>query len=155
MLKEFKNIPDFNFCQNWVWPCHALQSDLPSLKELRKLTNLRFMAFAVRNVRLGSLTLSRTFVVTPEHTALKDNLTKLIEKELNPHCPQWEAAKKFPAHKVCKILGSLNWYVRSLIQGATHNTPSFKLDLAKMVKTKGLKYFLSVILYGFRNLNNN
>ena len=47
----------------------------------------------------------RTFIPTPEHEALRENLWKLIDKEINPRCAQWEKEKKFPAHEVFKILG--------------------------------------------------
>ena len=47
----------------------------------------------------------RTFVPTLEHEALRENLIKLIDKEINPRCPQWEKEKWFPAKEVFKILG--------------------------------------------------
>ena len=47
----------------------------------------------------------RTFIPTLEHEALRENLWKLIDKEINPRCAQWEKEKKFPAHEVFKILG--------------------------------------------------
>ena len=42
---------------------------------------------------------------TAEHESLKDNLVKLIEKEINPHCEKWEKDHMFPAHEVFKLLG--------------------------------------------------
>ena len=47
----------------------------------------------------------RGYIVTAEHAALKNNLEKLIVKEINPHCAQWEKDTIFPAHKVFKLLG--------------------------------------------------
>ena len=47
----------------------------------------------------------RTFIPTLEHEALRENLRKLIDNEINPRCAQWEKEKKFPAHEVFKILG--------------------------------------------------
>ena len=47
----------------------------------------------------------RFYTVTPEHESLKENLLKLIEKDINPHCPKWEEDRIFPAHEVFKLLG--------------------------------------------------
>jgi len=44
---------------------------------------------------------------TAEHRALSDTVTKFVEKELNPHVPEWEKAEQFPAHEVFKKLGNL------------------------------------------------
>ena len=44
---------------------------------------------------------------TPEHRALADTVEKFIEKEVNPHVPEWEAAGQYPAHEVFKKLGAL------------------------------------------------
>ena len=41
----------------------------------------------------------------PEHYALQDSLSKLIETEINPHVAQWEDQKQFPAHEVIKKFG--------------------------------------------------
>ena len=49
----------------------------------------------------------RYFTPTPEHEALRDNLEKLIEKEINPYCDQWEKDHMYPAHKVFKLLGEI------------------------------------------------
>ena len=51
---------------------------------------------------------SRSYFITAEHELLRDNLTKLIDKEINPHCDQWEQDKIFPAHKVFKLLGEFS-----------------------------------------------
>ena len=68
------------------------------------------MALALRTssslLRIGSHQ-ARTFIPTSEHIALKENLMKLIEKEINPHCEKWEQDKIFPAHEVFKILGKI------------------------------------------------
>jgi len=45
---------------------------------------------------------TRFFTPTSEHEALRDNLNKLIEKEINPHCKKWDKAKRFPAHEVMR-----------------------------------------------------
>ena len=37
MVKTFCKIPNFNFCQKWVWLCHAPRGDPTSLKN-----NLKF-----------------------------------------------------------------------------------------------------------------
>jgi len=47
----------------------------------------------------------RYFTPTPEHEALRENLEKLIEKEINPHCDKWEKDQIYPAHEVFKLLG--------------------------------------------------
>ncbi|CAL1544101.1 unnamed protein product [Lymnaea stagnalis] len=44
-------------------------------------------------------------VYGPEHWQLRYSLRKIIEKDINPHVDEWEAQRKFPAHKVFKILG--------------------------------------------------
>ena len=41
----------------------------------------------------------------PEHYALQDSLSKLIETEINPHVAQWEEQKQFPVHEVMKKFG--------------------------------------------------
>ena len=49
----------------------------------------------------------RHYAYTAEHESMKDNLMKLIEREINPHCDKWEKDQMFPAHEVFKILGQL------------------------------------------------
>merc|ERR1711962_294498 len=41
----------------------------------------------------------------PEHFALQDSLSKLIETEINPHVAEWEEQKQFPVHEVMKKFG--------------------------------------------------
>ncbi|XP_059160498.1 probable acyl-CoA dehydrogenase 6 [Physella acuta] len=41
----------------------------------------------------------------PEHWELRSTLRKIIDKEINPYVDEWEANRRFPAHKVFKILG--------------------------------------------------
>ena len=60
---------------------------------------------AARRVVRSKTSFVRYFTPTAEHEALKDNLQKLIAKELNPRCEKWEAEKAFPAHEVFKLLG--------------------------------------------------
>jgi citronellyl-CoA dehydrogenase len=42
---------------------------------------------------------------TEEHTQLRQSLRKLIDREINPHVDEWEAAEQFPIHDVFKKLG--------------------------------------------------
>ena len=51
------------------------------------------------------ITQCRHYGLTAEHESLKDNLMKLIDKEINPHCDKWEKDQIFPAHEVFKLLG--------------------------------------------------
>ena len=44
---------------------------------------------------------------TSEHKQLFDTVKRFVEKEINPHVPEWEAAEQFPAHEVFKKLGAL------------------------------------------------
>jgi citronellyl-CoA dehydrogenase len=44
---------------------------------------------------------------TSEHTQLFDTVRRFVEKEINPHVVEWEAAEQFPAHAVFKQLGAL------------------------------------------------
>ncbi len=44
---------------------------------------------------------------TPEHRQIEDMVVKFVEKEINPHVPEWEAAEQFPSHEVFKKLGNL------------------------------------------------
>jgi citronellyl-CoA dehydrogenase len=44
---------------------------------------------------------------TAEHRQIDDTVTRFVEKELNPHVPEWEAADEFPSHEVFKKLGNL------------------------------------------------
>jgi citronellyl-CoA dehydrogenase len=44
---------------------------------------------------------------TEEHQRLRETAIALIEKEVNPHVDEWEAAEIFPAHEVFKKFGQL------------------------------------------------
>lgn len=44
---------------------------------------------------------------TDEHNAIRQTTAQLIEKEINPHCDEWEAAGIFPAREVFRKLGNL------------------------------------------------
>ncbi|MGB5326564.1 MAG: acyl-CoA dehydrogenase family protein [Pseudomonadales bacterium] len=44
---------------------------------------------------------------TEQHEAIRQTAAKFIDKEINPHCDQWEAEGIFPAHEVFKKLGDL------------------------------------------------
>ena len=41
----------------------------------------------------------------PEHYALQDSLSKLIETKINPYEAKWEDQKHFPVHEVIKKFG--------------------------------------------------
>lgn len=41
----------------------------------------------------------------PEHVALQDTLTKIIEKDINPFVDEWERNSQFDAHYIFKKLG--------------------------------------------------
>jgi citronellyl-CoA dehydrogenase len=45
--------------------------------------------------------------LTTEHQQIADTVTKFVEKEINPHVPEWERAEQFPSHEVFKKLGDL------------------------------------------------
>ena len=44
---------------------------------------------------------------TAEHKALRKTVRDFVEKELNPHIDEWEAAGEYPIHDVFKKLGNL------------------------------------------------
>mgnify|MGYP001002262851 FL=1 len=44
---------------------------------------------------------------TAEHRQIADTVSRFVEKELNPHVPEWEKAGEFPSHEVFKKLGNL------------------------------------------------
>ena len=44
---------------------------------------------------------------TAEHKQLFETVKRFVEKEINPHVAEWEAAEQFPAHEVFKKLGDL------------------------------------------------
>jgi citronellyl-CoA dehydrogenase len=44
---------------------------------------------------------------TTEHKQLFETVKRFVEKEINPHVAEWEAAEQFPAHAVFKKLGDL------------------------------------------------
>ncbi|MAA66287.1 MAG: acyl-CoA dehydrogenase [Alteromonadaceae bacterium] len=44
---------------------------------------------------------------TEEHNALRKTVRDFVEKEINPHCDEWEKAGEFPIHDVFKKLGNL------------------------------------------------
>ena len=45
--------------------------------------------------------------LTQEHEEIRRNLTRFIDKEINPHVDEWEEKEMFPAHEVFKKLGDL------------------------------------------------
>jgi len=44
---------------------------------------------------------------TVEHRQLDETVTRFIEREINPHVPEWERAQEFPSHEVFKKMGDL------------------------------------------------
>ncbi|CAG5125075.1 unnamed protein product [Candidula unifasciata] len=44
-------------------------------------------------------------VYGPYHLQMQDSLKKIIDKDINPYVDEWEAQRKFPAHRVFKVLG--------------------------------------------------
>lgn len=42
---------------------------------------------------------------TEEHTMMRESLRQLIDDHINPHVPEWEEAKAFPAHELFKRFG--------------------------------------------------
>ena len=44
---------------------------------------------------------------TTEHRQIDETMTRFMEREVNPHVPEWEKAEQFPAHEVFKKLGNL------------------------------------------------
>ena len=44
-------------------------------------------------------------IYSEEHWEMRQSLRKLIERDINPHVEEWEAAGIFPAHSVFKKLG--------------------------------------------------
>jgi len=46
-------------------------------------------------------------IFTPEHEALRKTVRNFVEKEINPHCDEWEEAGTFPIHAVFRKLGDL------------------------------------------------
>lgn len=46
-------------------------------------------------------------ILTEEHEAMRRTMRDFVEKELNPHVDEWEAAGRFPTHEVFKKMGDL------------------------------------------------
>ncbi|PAV26945.1 acyl-CoA dehydrogenase [Tamilnaduibacter salinus] len=46
-------------------------------------------------------------IFTEEHEALRKTVRDFVEKEINPHCDDWEAAGGFPIHDIFRKLGDL------------------------------------------------
>src|SRR5262249_11107546 len=46
-----------------------------------------------------------TMDFTEEHEAIRRNVKRFIDAEINPHVDEWEAAGAFPAHELFKKLG--------------------------------------------------
>ncbi|MCE9574864.1 MAG: acyl-CoA dehydrogenase family protein, partial [Deltaproteobacteria bacterium] len=44
---------------------------------------------------------------TDEHHQLRRTVRDFVEKEINPHCDEWEAAGALPAHQIFKKMGAL------------------------------------------------
>ena len=45
--------------------------------------------------------------LTQEHLEIQRTLRRFIDKEINPHVDEWEAAEIFPAHELFKKMGAL------------------------------------------------
>ena len=43
---------------------------------------------------------------TPEHTAFRETVRDLVDKEINPFVEDWERARTFPAHELFPVLGA-------------------------------------------------
>jgi hypothetical protein len=53
-------------------------------------------------VGLGSgVDITEEGLYTADHMEMRNALSKLIEKEINPYVDEWEKAQMFPAKKVC------------------------------------------------------
>lgn len=46
-------------------------------------------------------------ILTEEHEAMRRTMRDFVEKELNPHVEEWEAAGRFPIHEVFRKMGDL------------------------------------------------
>ncbi|GIL14443.1 MAG: citronellyl-CoA dehydrogenase [Chloroflexota bacterium] len=46
---------------------------------------------------------------TDEHEMFRKSVRSFVEKELNPHCDEWEEAGTWPAHDVLKKMGTLGF----------------------------------------------
>ncbi|MCG8436750.1 MAG: acyl-CoA dehydrogenase family protein, partial [Pseudomonadales bacterium] len=46
-------------------------------------------------------------IFTQEHEELRRTVRNFVDKELNPHVKEWEAAGRFPIHEVFKKMGDL------------------------------------------------
>ncbi len=44
---------------------------------------------------------------TAEHDALRRSTAQFVEKEINPHVAEWDAAGRFPMHEIFKKMGDL------------------------------------------------
>lgn len=46
---------------------------------------------------------------TEQHHSLRESVRQFVEKEINPHVDDWEAAGRFPAHELFKKMGRLGF----------------------------------------------
>ena len=46
-------------------------------------------------------------IFTQEHDSIRKTVSQFIDKEINPHCDQWEKSGIFPAHDLFKKMGDL------------------------------------------------
>ncbi len=46
---------------------------------------------------------------TEEHAMFRKSVRQFVERELNPHCDEWEAAGIWPAHEILKKMGDLGF----------------------------------------------
>ena len=53
--------------------------------------------------RLANVDPREETIYTEEHWEMRQVLCKLIDKEINLYVDEWEAAKSFPAHEVCRF----------------------------------------------------
>ena len=87
----------FRTCVNRIVSTHRVSKPVRSLRNL----SAAFTGTPDKSVLCGA----GGEIYGPEHYALQDSLSKLIETELNPHVAQWEDQKQFPVHEVIKKFG--------------------------------------------------
>jgi citronellyl-CoA dehydrogenase len=49
----------------------------------------------------------KNMILTEEHSAIRQTVASFIDKEINPHCDEWEKEGIFPAHELFKKMGNL------------------------------------------------
>ena len=74
---------------------------------------------------------------TTEHERMRAQVTRFVEREINPHVPQWEEEGRFPAHELFKKMGELGYLgvTKSIEDGGLGLDLTYSVVMAEALAT--------------------